>query len=164
MEVGPIAWSESGLYVATIRDCLSNIIAGDVRLTTSKLALHDNTNTPDYTIDPGTWTNANEVSGTGWAAGGVLVSAAASGAASIAPTLTQSPSKSVMFDATDVSVATTTVTNAYGLKWYMDALSPKAAICGIYFGGSAYTTSAGTFAITWAALGIWVIKCVVSGA
>ena len=159
-----MAWTESGLYVATIRDMLKNVIAGDWTLTTSKLALHNNTDTPDYTIDPGTWTNANEVSGTGWAAGGVLVSAAATGSSSLAPTLTQSPTKSVMADANDVSVGATTLTNAYGLKWYMDALTPKAAIVGVYFGGTGYSTSAGTFAITWAVLGVWVIKCVVSGA
>ena len=130
-----MSWTASGLYAATIRDMLGNIIAGDWRLTTSKIALHNNSDTPDFSVDPGTWTNANEVSGTGWAAGGVLVSAGASGSASMAPTITQSPSKTVMADATDLSVALTTLTNAYGCKWYMDALSPKAAVVAIYFGG-----------------------------
>ena len=154
-----MAWTASGLYAATIRDMLGNIIAGDWRLTTSKIALHNNSDTPDFSVDPGTWTNANEVSGTGWAAGGVLVSAGASGGASMAPTITQSPSKTVMADATDLSVASTTLTNAYGCKWYMDALSPKAAVVAIYFGGSAYSTTAGTFAITFNALGVWTIQC-----
>ena len=77
-----MAWTASGLYVATLRDMVKNAIAGDWTLVTSRIALHNNSDTPDYTIDPGTWTNANEVSGTGWAAGGVLLSAAAAGATS----------------------------------------------------------------------------------
>lgn len=162
-----MAWSESGIYTATLRDCLSNIIAGDFRLVTSKLALHNNTDTPNFALDPATWTNANEVTdASNWTTGGRLVSAAASGGGSIAPSLALSgDGKSLVFDATDVSVATTTITAARGLKWHMDALSPKALICGINFGAD-YTTSAGTFAITWSnsPVGIWVIKCVPSGA
>ena len=41
----------------------------------------------------------------------------------------------------------------------MDALSPKAAIMGVYFGGSAYQTVAGTFAITINVLGLATIAC-----
>ena len=81
-----MAWTASGLYVATMRDMVKNTIAGDWTLATSRIALHNNSDTPDYTIDPGTWTNANEVSGTGWAAGGVLLSAAAVGATIVVPT------------------------------------------------------------------------------
>jgi hypothetical protein len=162
-----MGWTESGIYTATLRDMLSNIIAGDVRLVTSKLALHNNTDTPDFTLDPATWTNAYEVTdASNWTTGGRLVSAAASGGGSIAPTMAQSSDKkSVVFDATDVSVASTTIAAARGLKWQMDALSPKAIICGINFGAD-YTTSAGTFAITWSnsPAGIFVIKCVPSGA
>ncbi len=160
-----MAWSESGLYVATLRDRLIDLAATrcDIKVTTARIALHNNTDTPDFTIDPGTWTNANEVSGTGWAAGGELISGLANGGGSLAPTATQSPTKSLMFDATDISKANCTFSNAYGLKWFFDALTPKAALCGIYFGGNPYSPSAGTFAVTWAALGIWVIKCVPSG-
>lgn len=160
-----MAWTESGLYVSNVINALNNTIAHDWTLTSAKLALYNNTDTPDFTVAAASaiYAVTNEVSGTGWAAGGVLASAAASGGGSIAPSLTQSPTKSVMGDATDVSVATTTLTAARGLKWYFDSLSPKAVWIGINFGGD-YTTSAGTFAITWAALGIWVIKCVPSGA
>ena len=146
--------------MATLRDMVKNAIAGDWTLVTSRIALHNSSDTPDYTIDPGTWTNANEVSGTGWAAGGVLLSAAAAGATSVVPTATQSPSKTLMWDFTnDVSVASTTLTNAYGAKIFMDALTPKAAIMGVYFGGSAYSTVAGTFAITINVLGLATIAC-----
>ena len=112
-----MAWSESGLYVATVRDMLKDTIAGDWTLATSEPRCMT-TRTPRISRSiPGTWTNANEVSGTGWAAGGVLVSAAATGPGSLTPTLTQSPTKSVMADATnDLSVATTTLTNAYGAR------------------------------------------------
>jgi hypothetical protein len=160
-----MAWSESGLYVSNVINSLNNTIGMDFTLTSAKLALYNNTDTPDYTVAAASavFSATNEVFGTGWATGGVLVSAA-NGGGSIAPTITQSPTKSVMGDATDVSVASTTLANAYGLKWYFDSLTPKALWLGIYFGGLPYSTSAGTFAITWAALGIWVVKCVPSGA
>lgn len=155
-----MAWTASGLYTCTFRDGLKQVIVLNLALATHKIALYNNSDTPDYTTDPSSYSSTNEVSGTGWAAGGVLLSAAAAGPASVVPTVTQSPSKTVMWDFTnDVSVASTTLTNAYGAKIYADALTPKANIIGIYFGGSAYTTSSGTFAITINALGLATIQC-----
>lgn len=165
-----MAWSESGIFTATFRDKLISLAAMniDLRVTTAKLALYGTALTPDYTADPASYSTTSETYGTNWAQGGVLVSAAASGGGSLAPSITQSSDKkSVIFDATDVSVASTTIsTGAYGLYWYFDSQSPKALGWGIYFGGNPYTTSAGTFAITWSnsPVGIWVVKCVASGA
>jgi hypothetical protein len=154
-----VAWTESGLFFATWRDIVKNVIAADITLTTQKIALSNNTETPDFisATDPSTWTTTNEVSGTGWASGGIALSAAAAGSTSTAPSVTQSPSKTLMWDMGDVSVATTTLTNAFGAYIYLDSLTPKAKVIGIYFGGSGFSTVAGTFAITWNALGVATI-------
>lgn len=158
-----MAWSESGLYVENLFNCLTQAVAIKWNLGTHKLYLTGVSDTPDYTQSAASaiYSVTNEVSGTNWAAGGTLLSANGAGT----PTVTQSPTKSVMWDMGDISVATTTIsTAAYGGFIYQDALSPKAKLIGIYFGGSGYTTVAGTFAITWNALGVAVIKCAVSGA
>ena len=75
--------------------------------------------------------------------------------------LNASGSKILSWTASNVSVATTTLTSAYGGYFYADALSPKYKIIGIYFGGSPYSTVAGTFAITWSAGTIATITCAV---
>lgn len=150
-----MAWTESGLFYATWRDMLTNVIAADLTLTSQKIALTNNTETPDFisATDPSTWTNANEVTGTGWPTGGIALSAAAAGGTSTAPTVTQSPSKTLMWDMGNISVASTAVTAAIGAYIYFDSLAPKAKIAGLWF-GSAYTTSGGTFAITFNVLGV----------
>ena len=162
-----MAWAESGLFVSNLIDLLSVTTAPKWLLGTNKISLYNNTAAPDFTVVSASaiYTATNEVNGTGWAAGGVLSSAAAAGATALTPTMTQSPTKSVMGDFTnDLSVASTTLAAAYGAYIYVDSLSPKAAIMGLYFGGLGYATTAGTFAITFNVLGVWVIKCVPSGA
>lgn len=102
---------------------------------------------------------ANEVSGTGWAAGGVLLSAAAAGATSTAPTLTVSPAGSVMWDMGDVAVSSTTLTSARACMIYADAITaPNAdpAIILVDF-TAGFSTVNGTFGIQWAATGVSAI-------
>lgn len=99
---------------------------------------------------------ANEVSGTGWAAGGVALSAAAAGATSTAPTTTVSPAGSVMWDMGDVAVSSTTLTSARACVIYADAITaPNAdpALILVDF-ASGFSTVNGTFGIQWAALGV----------
>lgn len=151
-----MAWTVSGLYVANWIDVLdATQLAVDLSLTSHKLALYNNTKTPNYSSDVG-YSATNEVSGTGWAAGGVALSAAASGGGSTSPTLTESPTGSMMYDMADVSVASTTLTNARGLVLYADALAGDNNIVGVNFGAD-YSTVAGTFAIVWAAAGVFAI-------
>ena len=152
-----MAWTESGLFYATLRDALENVIALDWHATTIKIALTTNSDTPPFQTDPATWAGTNEVYGTGWAQGGVALSAAAAGATSTAPAITvtgSAPTTTLKYAMGNVSVATTTLTNARGAYLIADALSPKANIVAIYFGGSDYSTVAGTFAITWAGGGV----------
>jgi len=152
-----MAWSASGLYVANWIDILdATQLAIDLSLTTHKIYLTNNSDTPNFSTDTA-YSATNEVSGTGWAAAGVALSAAASGATSTSPTLTESPTGSMMYDMNDIAVATTTLTNAYGAKMYADALAGDNVYVAIYFGGSGYSTSSGTFGIQWAATGVFAI-------
>lgn len=167
-----MAWTKSGLYIATMTALLKQTaLTGETRgtgvflTTTNKIALHSNALTDgtapiNYSAAaPNTWVNTSEVSGTGWAAGGVLLSAAAAGATSTAPTLTESPTGSVMYDMSDVSVASTTLTNLRGCIIYADAISAvltKGNVIAVTFGAD-YSTVAGTLTITWDALGVAAI-------
>lgn len=151
-----MAFSVSGIYVINIIDVFdATQLAIDLSLTTHKIALYNNTKTPNYSSDTG-YSATNEVSGTGWAAGGVALSAAASGGGSTAPTTTESPTGSLMYDMADVSVASTTLTSARGLIIYCDALAGDNNLVGVTFGAD-YSTSNGTFGVQWAATGVFAI-------
>jgi hypothetical protein len=90
--------------------------------------------------------DANEVTGTNWASGGVALTGT---------TFTGS-SGTATFDATDVSVATTTITNARGYLLYADALAGNNCLVLVNFGAD-YSTVAGTFSVTWHANGIFTV-------
>lgn len=153
-----MAVTVSGLYVANWVDALdASQLAIDLSLTTHKLALLSNSATPNFDTDA-SWNSTNEVSGTGWASGGVALSAISAGGTSASPTLTTS-SGSMIYDMNDVSVASTTLTNARACRLYADALTTPTAdalIVLVNFGAD-YSTTAGTFGIQWAAGGVFAI-------
>jgi hypothetical protein len=154
-----VAVTASGLYVQNFIDELdATNVALDLSLTTHKIALLSNAATPNFDTDT-VWSNTNEVSGTGWATGGVLLSAAAAGATSLAPTLTISPTGTLMYDGNDVAVSATTLTNARAARWYADALTtPTAdALYLLINFGSDFSTNNGTFGIQFSATGIFTI-------
>lgn len=154
-----MAVTVSGLYVQNFIDELDATNIGlDLSLTTHRLALLSNAATPNFDTDA-TWTNANEVSGTGWASGGVLLSAAAAGATSTAPTVTISPTGTLMYDMNDVAVSSTTLTNARAVRLYADALTTPIADALIVLVNFAadFSTSNGTFGIQWAASGVFTL-------
>lgn len=151
-----MAITVSGLYVANFIDVLdATQLAIDLSLATHKLALYNNTKTPNFSSDV-SYSATNEVSGTGWAAGGVALSAAAAGATSTAPTLTESPTGTMKYDMADIAVATTTLTNVRGMALYADALAGDNNILLINFGAD-YSTVAGTFAVVFDALGVFAL-------
>ena len=159
-----MAWTESGLYAGVLYKSLAaptNTTSPNWIVNTNKFFLTNNSDTPDFTqvAASAIYASTNEVNGTGWAAGGIAASALASGSADIVLALNASGSKVLSWTAGNISVATTTLTNAYGGFFYADALSPKYKIIGIYFGGSGYSTVAGTFAVTWSGGVIATITC-----
>ena len=147
-----MAWT-SFIPSATIRDALTNVIALDASSggDSYKIALYDDGTSFAQTIDsdPFSYSSTGEVTGTNWASGGVALSGTA---------LTLVSTTGVKFDATDVSVASTTISSgAYGCVIYDDTLTPKAGIAAVWFGGTGYTTNNGTFGITWDSSGIFVV-------
>ncbi len=151
-----MAVTVSGLYVANIIDVLdATQLAIDLSLSSHKLALLSNSATPNFSTDV-SYSSTNEVSGTGWAAGGVALSAAAAGGTSAAPTVTESPTGSLMYDLNDIAVSGTTLSNARAVRLYADALAGDNLIVLVNFGAD-FSTSAGVFGIQWAATGVFAI-------
>lgn len=134
----------------------------NLTLATWRMALYTNAITPDFDAavanaryGQGAFASG-EVSGTGWAAGGELLSGLASGGTSLAPTLTVSPTGSVMWDMNDVSKATTTLSSVRCCTIYADPITAPNAdpqIILVTFGAD-YSTSAGTLGVTWSATGL----------
>lgn len=148
-----MAVTASGLYVANWADILdATQLAIDLSLASHKIALLSNSATPNFSTDV-SWNTTNEVTGTGWASGGIALSAAAAGGTSTAPTLTESPTGTLMYDMNDVAVSSTTLTNARAARIYADALAGDNLIVLINFGAD-FSTSNGTFGIQWAATGV----------
>jgi len=148
-----MAWTASGLYASALGLVLPQASAVNWNVGSNKFFLTSTSDTPLYssTATAGIYATTNECTGTGWAAGGVAVSALAAGPATIAPnfTITTGPPVILNWNATNVSVPATTIATAtFGGYFYSTQVS-NLKIIGIWFGGSGYTTSAGTFAITW---------------
>lgn len=144
-----MAVTVSGLFVPTWIDVLDTTqLALDLDLETHRVAMFTNTITPNFSTDTAYGVapyNANEVTGAGYTAGGALLTGT---------TVTESPAGTIMWDATDTSWASSTITNARCALIYADALAGNNAICLVNFGAD-YSTSNGTFTIQWAAAGIF---------
>lgn len=144
-----MAVSAPGLYVLTFRDALKNVIALDMTAATHKVAMFTNSITPNFDTDTAynaSPYNANEVSGTAYVAGGTLL---------VSPTFVGSGG-SLVFDATDTTWVSSTITNARCALIYADGLAGDNALCLINFGGD-YSTSNGTFSLQWNQSGIFTI-------
>lgn len=149
-----MAITGSGLFCTTMTDILDTTqLAIDYDLETHKGALFTNSITNDFSADTAYGVapfNANEVtSGGAWPAGGIALTGTGLAIAS----------GIVTFDATDVSVASTTLTNAEAYLLYADALAGDRALFLVDF-GSPFSTVNGTFAITWHATGIFQLDLV----
>jgi hypothetical protein len=148
-----MAITGSGLFCATLMDVLDTTqLALDLDLETHKGALFSNSLTPNYTTNASYAVSpfdANEVTGTNWPSGGVALTGTGLSAAS----------GIVTFDATDVSVASTTITNARGYVLYADALTNNNLILLIDF-TSDFSTVNGTFSIIFNASGIATLDLV----
>jgi len=142
-----MAFSASGLYVKTWIDILDTTqMAIDLDLETHKLALYTDTLTPNYSTGT-VYSATNEVSSTNYTAKGKAITTT---------TVTESPAGTIMWDADDVSWTPVTFT-AHGGIIHAAALTEE-LIVGITFGAD-YTATAGTFTVTWNALGILTIDC-----
>lgn len=143
-----MAVTASGLFIPTFRDVLdASQLAIDFDAENHKCAMFTDSITPNFSTDTAYGSapyNANEVSGTGYTAGGAAVTGT---------TLTESPTGSLMWDANDVSWASSTIPNCRCCLIYADAVADQAILL-VNFGGD-YASNAGTFLIQWAATGMF---------
>ena len=151
----------SGLFVKNMIDVFdATQLAIDLSLSTHKIALFTNSITPSFSNDTAYGVSpydSNEVTTTTyWPAGGVALSAAAVGGTDTSPTLTESPTGTMMYDMGNVSVASTTLVNARCALLYADALAGNWGIVLVNFGGD-YSTSNGIFGIQWAGTGVFTV-------
>lgn len=141
----------SGLFFPTWRDILdTSQLAVDLDLETHRGALFTSSVSVSYSSDTAynvsPW-NANEVSGTGYTAGGAPLTTTV---------VDESPTGTLRWDHDDVSWSTATITNARYLLEYCNGLAGKNAILAIDF-GSNYSSVAGTFLVTMASGGAMAI-------
>jgi hypothetical protein len=143
-----MAWTKSGLYGLAFRDALdTSNIAVDFLSNLHKIALYDNSITPDF-LTEAAFTSTGEVSGTGYTAGGQVV---------VSSTFVLSGATAILtYDLGDQIWASPTTVTAFGAKEYADNLATNDFLVGVNFGGS-FTSTAGTFTIQWAAGGVFTI-------
>jgi hypothetical protein len=154
-----MAWSTSKIFTSFVTDVMNRTAdAIDLDLDVHKVALFNNTGTPDQTVaatsaryNAGAWVTANEVTdSSGWPAGGRSL-------ASVTSTFSVA---TYTFDAADTASAnsTTTLTNVFGCLVYDDtsAASGQAdrGLSFNYFGGS-NSISSGLFTVVWNSSGIF---------
>jgi hypothetical protein len=158
-----MAYTLSGLYLHTVAALFSSTaITGALNFAsaTNKISLVSSAATDgsapvNFSIADSHWVTTQEVSGTGWASGGVVLNVAATGATSTVPVMSESTvtAGSLRMALTNnISVASTTLTNAQGCIFYSDPTTAPsdladAMIVSVCF-GSAYSTNNGTFGIT----------------
>lgn len=152
-----MAWAASKVFRAFLADAVDNTAALDLGSDTIKVALYNNSITPDQdatsantAYNAGQWANTNELAdGAEWAAGGVALGSKVvnSGTAGV-----------VFFDAADTaSGSSATLAAVFGCLVYDDTLTTPVAdqgVCYNYFGGTNSVTD-GTFTVIWSANGIW---------
>lgn len=145
-----MAITASGLYFLTFEKMLTdhaNVI--NLEAEDNKVAMFTNSVTPNFDTDTAYGAapyNANEVSGTGYSAGG----------ATLTTTEITVSSGTLIWDAADVSWTSSTIASARGALAYADASTGNEAIVLVNF-GSDYATTNGTFLIQWNASGIFTI-------
>lgn len=148
-----MAITASGLFYPTERDKLDNSdLVIDWVNDTIKMALFTNTITPSFSADTAYGVspyNANEVSGTGYSAGGDTLGS---------KTISESPTGTLMVDSDDPQWTGATFLSARGGLVWDDTVTivADAALCLVNFGAD-YSVTAGTFTVQLASGGLYTI-------
>jgi hypothetical protein len=154
-----MAWTNSKIFRPFIADVVLNVAAFDLDTDTFKVALYNNTPTPDNDVtsansayNVGQWATAQEVSQAGqWATAGVALASL---------TVNSASADIVFWDAADTaSGSAATLSSVYGCLVYDDTLASPVAdqgVCYNYFGGTNSVVN-GTFTVVWNANGLWRI-------
>src|SRR5664279_5523073 len=134
----------------------------NLSLATYKISILDQSTTTPNFDSTAAWTTSGEVTGTNWATTGKTLSTAAAGGTSTVPAISNSVTAKYLTYSMGqpLSVATVTFTGGYAAIIYADPITTpnaKPSIVLINF-GAAYGPTAGTFSITWDALGVFRIQ------
>lgn len=140
-----MAITASGLYGLTLEKCLINGAAINLEAEDNKVAMVTDSHTPDFNAHDFYADLTNEVSGTGYTAGG----------AALTGTEITISSGVLTYDATDVSWASSTISNAMAAVGYADAVTDELIFLSDFV--TAASTTNGTFTIQWHASGIFTI-------
>lgn len=146
-----MAITGSGIYFLSFEKALIDTLSKSWESETNKVLLDSDTDTPAFDTHDFRNDVVTEVTGTNWATGGVaLTGTELTVAAGI-----------LTFDATDVSVASTTITNAMAAILYTDVGSAATdQLLGLWDFVTNVSTSNGTFGIQWHATGMMTIDLV----
>lgn len=118
----------------------------DFNTDTIKVSLHTSTYSPAQDTDDFFNDATNEVSGTGYTAGGITLTS---------PTVTyDTSSDQIRLDAADVSWTSSTITARYAVVYKSTGTASTSLLICYFDFGSNQSTSNGTFAINWHADGI----------
>lgn len=152
-----MAWTESRVFRACLEGVFKNTVAFDFDGDSFKAALYNNSITPDNDVtaansayNVGQWATANELYESGqWNQAGVVLAN---------PVIDVGSADIVFWDADDTSSGSAAdITSAVGTLVYDDTLTTPVVdqgVCYLYFGG-AFTSTNGTFTISWPATGLW---------
>lgn len=153
-----MAWSNSKIFRAFIKDALDNTTALDLGADSFKAALYNNSITPSQDVTSANsaynadqWVNSsNELFEAGqWAQGGVALTS---------QNLDAGTAGTVFFDAADTaSGSAADMANVYGAFVYDDTLTTPVAdqgVCYNYLGGANSIVN-GTFTVVWHANGLF---------
>jgi hypothetical protein len=140
-----MAITASGVYGLSLEKVLIDTLGESWEAEDNKVLLDSDTDTPNFDTHDFRNDVATEVTGTNWAAGGVALTG----------TEVTLSSGVLTFDATDVSVATTTISAAMASILYTNVgAAGTDQLVMLHDFVTAVTTSAGTFAITWNGSGL----------
>lgn len=152
-----MAWAGAGSHVFRIflADVMLNVAAFDLDSDTFKVALYNDSITPDNDVATATlstyngagsqWLVANEVTHAQWPAAGQTLAS---------PVINVGTADVVFWDGTDTaSGANATLANVYGCLVHDTTISSR-GVCYNYFGGTNSVTN-GTLTVVWHANGIW---------
>lgn len=149
-----MAWTASGLYAYPLAQILGTpATTFGWNAATNKMYLTGVGDTPAYSqaLASAIYSSANEVhDSSAWPATGVAFSALATGGTTLGGGFSVTGTTVMNWTANSVSVASTTLTGAYGGFMYTTTAAANYKIIGIWFGGTGYSTVSGTFAVTWA--------------
>jgi hypothetical protein len=140
-----MAITASGLFGLTIEKCFNNGAAINLEAEDNKVALVQDAYTPDFNAHDFYADLTNEVSGTGYTAGGKAYTSTE---------LTISGGV-LTYDAADVAWTGSTITSAMAAVGYADAVTDELIFLSDFV--TAVSTTGGTFTIIWNASGIFTL-------